>query len=193
MLTKWGTLRIGCLGWGSLIWDPRDLPIQRQWFQDGPFAPIEFRRKSRDGRITLVLDPDATPVRLLWAHLLLNDLTAARKALAEREGLTSPNWEKNIGSWQQGEPVPTAILNLSKWADARGLDGVIWTALGPKFDALGLASAGQIVDYLRSLRGGIRDKAEHYVRSAPRQIDTAFRRQIEAALGWSCRDASDHR
>jgi hypothetical protein len=74
-------MKIACLGWGSLIWDPRSLPIQREWFKDGSFAPVEFTRQSTDGRMTLVIDPTASPVRLLWAHMLTTDLQPAREAL----------------------------------------------------------------------------------------------------------------
>ncbi len=180
-------MKIACLGWGSLIWDTRELPIQGQWFQDGPLAPVEFRRKSGDGRITLVLDPEAAPVRLLWAHMQSTDLKGAKRALANREGLTAKDWEKHIGAWHAGEPTPSTILDLSDWAKARGLEAVIWTALEPKLDNVSSPSVEQIINYLRSLTGPKRDLAESYIRCTPRQIDTAYRHQIEAALGWSYR------
>ena len=92
------TLRIACLGWGSLIWDPRGLPIRREWFKDGPFAPVEFTRQSSDGRMTLVIDPRATPTRLLWAHMLPAEPSVAREALRDRESIPRADWLSRIGS-----------------------------------------------------------------------------------------------
>jgi hypothetical protein len=179
-------MRIACLGWGSLIWNTGILPIQREWFKDGPFAPIEFTRQSSDGRMTLVIDPTASPVRLLWAHMLSLDLASAREALRDREGITAKEWQSKIGAWQHGEPAPAIIPDLDRWADAHGLDAAIWTALGPKFDNREASpSADQVVQYLRRLTGTVRDNARRYIERAPRQIDTEYRRRIEAALGWS--------
>src|SRR6266849_7923688 len=80
-------MRIACLGWGSLIWDPQALPIQRCWFNDGPLLPIEFARHSSGDYITLVIVPEARCVRSLWALMSVPDLATARVKLAEREGI----------------------------------------------------------------------------------------------------------
>jgi len=182
-------MKIACLGWGSLIWDPRELPIQRRWFEDGPFVPVEFTRQSSDGRITLVIEPCAAPVRVLWAVMLSPDLPSAREALRNREGITGNNWTSRIGSWQRGQGAPQPIPELAEWAQAHGVDAAVWTALGPRFNGQETApSADQVIAYLRGLTGPKRENAERYVRCAPRQIDTEYRRRIEAELGWSYRD-----
>lgn len=121
------------LAWGSLVWDPRNLPIQRRWFDDGPFAPVEFTRQSNDGRITLVLDDEAEPVRLLWARSTLSDIGEAMKALSEREGITGSARGSPIGRWSTGEDAPRNISSLPMWAQAHGIDAAVWTALGPQY------------------------------------------------------------
>jgi hypothetical protein len=67
------------------------------------------------------------------------------------------------------------------------LDAAVWTNLRSKFDGKDGAPSdiGIILNYLRRLEGRARDNAERYVRLAPRQIDTAYRRRIEAELGWT--------
>lgn len=177
--------RIACLGWGSLIWDPRTLAIQRQWFEDGPFICVEFLRKSSDGRITLVLDKSAPPVRSLWALMDATEIESAAEALREREGVPKNNKSKDIGRWITEKKSPANIIGLPEWAEAHGIEGVVWTALGRKFhDNDGPATAEEITAYLRGLTGRAREDAERYVRNAPPQIDTPYRRIIEAALGW---------
>ena len=177
---------IACLGWGSLIWDPRTLPIQRYWFQDGPFIPVEFARQSSDGRLTLVIEPNAKLVRTLWAVMDDMDLDIAIEALRSREGI--PKSAKNkIGHWSIGEEPPSDIPDLTEWVRSRGIESVIWTALGPKFNNNNdeVLSVVQAVQYLRNLSGLARDEAEKYVRHAPPpQIDTDYRRRFEAELGW---------
>lgn len=178
---------IACLGWGSLVWDPRELPIRRKWFVDGPFIKAEFLRESSDGRITLVLDSSAELVRSLWAVMDSADIDIAREALRKREG--DKVHLKDIGVWSsQGKPelAPPLIQNLPQWAQSHGIQSVIWTALPPKFKGKSyIATCEEIIEYLSGLTGATCDNAERYIRLTPRQVDTRYRRQIEATLHWT--------
>jgi hypothetical protein len=179
-------LLIACLGWGSLVWDPRNLPIRRKWFDDGPFAPVEFARQSRDGRITLVIDSDAAPVRLLWAQMIPTNVEEAREALMKRENTDA------IEQWEPGDGVPENIPSLPVWMEAHGIEAAIWTALKPRYKEAGnndytwrRPTPEWVLDYLQKLTGSDRDRAEQYFRCAPPQIDTEYRRRVEATLGWT--------
>lgn len=176
---------IACLGWGSLVWNPNGLPIERGWFRDGPLVFAEFLRQSADGRITLVLHDTAKPVRALWAVMHCANKEEAREALRNREHIPSKN-RGHISAWSKGDRDPEGINGLANWAGSVGVSSVVWTTLPPKFNGQDRVPKEQeVVDYLRGLRGRVRDLAEEYVRRTPRQIDTIFRRRIEAELLWT--------
>jgi hypothetical protein len=179
-------VQIACLGWGSLVWNPRQLPIQHGWFNDGPLVPVEFTRLSDDGRITLVIEPRAAAMTVLWARMVPIDAALAVRALCKREGIADEKCSSWIGSWECGQPAPRNLANLPHWAEAHGIDAVVWTALGPRFDGKARSpSADEVIHYLRGLRESLRARAREYIEQAPRQIDTDYRRRIMAALGWS--------
>jgi hypothetical protein len=175
--------QIACLGWGSLVWDPRELPVHRKWFSDGPFVKVELLRQSSDGRMTFVLSPNVQAVRSCWAVMDAENLESGVQALQKREGNIR---SEHVGSWVEEAHEPSEVLALEKWAKSRGLNGVVWTALPCKFAGQEgrSPSVEEVVRYLSELTGATRDIAERYVRLAPRQIDTRYRRRIEASLGW---------
>jgi len=186
---------IACLGWGSLVWDPRALPIQRQWFTDGPFAQVEFLRQSADQRITLVLDSSASRVRSLWAVMDAMTVDEAKEALRSREGIPNSNAGADIGAWSVGDAAPLLIVDLPQWAASRGVDSVVWTALPCKFNGENgrRPTVEEVLAHLSGLTGRPRDEAERYIRFAPKQIDTPYRRRMEAVLHWTVSplDAND--
>jgi hypothetical protein len=111
-------------------------------------------------------------------------VSEAREALRKREGVPASEVGM-IGRWMVGEPAPQSLLALAEWALCRGVQGVVWTALPPKWnDKEDMPSSAQVIEYLRSLRGDPREAAEEYVKRAPRQIDTDYRRDIEQNLAW---------
>ncbi|MFP0196782.1 hypothetical protein ACKJSM_16630 [Pseudomonas sp. PHC1] len=158
---------------------------------DGPLIPVEFARQSKDGRITLVLTESAQPVSSLWALVESSDLSSAVGALAFREGIRGEkNVEKHVCSWSAGQPSPRLIPSLAEWAGAHDVHQVIWTGLPPKFDDEEITpTALQVVEYLEKLTGERREAAEQYVRLAPKQIDTQYRRCIESSLHWHAKSS----
>ncbi len=169
-----------------MIWDSRTLPIQRSWFHDGPLIPVEFARQSADGRLTLVIEPNAKSVRTLWAKMDDMELESAIEALRSREGIPKSAIEK-IGNWSIDDEPPNHIPELPEWAKSVGVDAVVWTALGPKFNKKDgeVPSVEQAIQYLKNLSGSYLDEAKKYICHAPVQIDTEYRRRFEAELGWN--------
>ena len=94
-------------------------------------AVLRSVRQSEGKRLTLVLYGGAEPIRSLWACMTVDSLKDSVKRLAEREGI-----KRNIESWssRDGDKDPPNINGLGSWASQRGIDHVIWTVLGPKFN-----------------------------------------------------------
>jgi hypothetical protein len=182
-------MNIACLGWGSLIWKPDSLLINRYWFDDGPFLPVDFLRQSNDGRLTLVVDQaHGTICRTLWALMSTQDLNVAKESLRIREGISTENSGTFISSVLVDENVNDPIkLTIKEWAHSLKLNAVIWTNLPSKFNNRNNTAPDeqQAVDYLRALDINKRQTAEEYVRRTPQQIDTKYRRRFEAEFGWN--------
>ena len=143
---------------------------------------VEFARQSKDGRLTLVIVDDAEPVQTLWVLMDVDRLEVAREKLREREDTVA----RRIASWSRGEESPPQVSGLATWAQAKNLDAVVWTALGPKFFETDgtIPTKEEAVTYLQGLSEPKRAKAEEYIRRTPRQVKTVYRRHIEEELEW---------
>lgn len=185
-------MKITCLGWGSLIWDPRNLLIKGEWLDDGPLLPVEFLRKSSNGRITLVLDASAKLVQSLWCMMDTEDLEVAKWSLGKRENEdATQSWiDRRIGVWITGNDSPSLIPTLAEWAKLKDIDAIIWTDLRCKHpldeNEKVPASVTEVVAYLKSLNEHAKnyEDAKEYVLKAPIQIETNYRQTIVNELGW---------
>jgi len=181
-------MEIACLGWGSLVWDPRSIPIRGKWFDDGPLLPIEFARESNDGRITLVISNTDHQVRTLWSLMSLTNLEAAKKALAIREGISESNIKNCIGFWVRNTSTINYLCGkeIGIWGEQLNLDAVLWTNLkyGFKNSRDKMPSCSEIIKHLNKLPYEIKKVAKEYIQKAPIQIDTEYRRQIQEELSW---------
>ena len=111
-------------------------------------------------------------------------LDSAVAVLAKREGAKP----KHIGCWpgSSGIVATGEAAAVADWAVGKGLDGVVWTALPPKWNGeTGCAPTTQEALAFLKAQGGDSAAAE-YVRRAPKQIRTPLRLIIEKELGWTC-------
>jgi hypothetical protein len=182
---------IACIGWGSLIWDRRNLDVDGEWRANGPMLPVEFARQSDNGLITLIVLHGVVPVPTLWSVFNTRDLPKARESLRQRERIPRTRAGDLIAHWRRGEnPIAEPAATISAWAAGKNLEAAVWTNLPPKFDGIDgrVPTEHEIVAYLQALEGNTWAAAEEYVRRAPRQIATVYRRAIERVLGWTPTD-----
>lgn len=177
---------IVCIGWGSLLWNPGDLPLAGLWHPDGPEVPVEFARQAKDNRITLAIAEGCAPVRTYWVPLEVSSAAVARAVLATREGCP----ERWIGVWpgDDGDRV-VGYEAVSAWALQRPIECAVWTGLPVGFrGSRGMVPpADEVIGFLRRLSGEELRRAEEYVRKAPQQTRTRYRERIERQLGWLAR------
>jgi hypothetical protein len=179
-------MRIAIIGWGSLIWDARGLPIEKNWRKGGPRLPLEFSRVSRDGRLTLVVDyKNGAVVETYYALSARADLDHAVGDLAEREGTTT----KHIGLVDlsgREDPVNGRLeqamtrAQILSWLATTEFDAAVWTALESNFESkTGRAfSVKNAIEYVEALAGFARERALDYFKNAPPEIDTPLRRKL---------------
>lgn len=186
-------MKIAILGWGSLIWNPGNLEIEKAqeqngWFDDGPMLPIEFARISQDGRLTLVIAPGSEEVRTLYAISKFEDLDEAILDLAVREGCG----KNRVGFFLKTDRVFHSKefepkQNIESWINTdEEISAVIWTDLHKNFkDKIGLELTEEnAINYLRSLPLEIKAKAEQYIRRTPAIVNTKIRRAVVQVLCW---------
>ena len=187
-------MKIAILGWGSLLWQPKDLHFNEEigWSENGPFLPIEFARISKDGRLTLVITQNGTVVKTYFAFSNYDNLEEAVLNLAVREG----SGRGQIGSYDKSDNTFSKEVffknNILEWINYTDIDAVIWTNLGENWEikndnkeVIEEIVPDLRIDYIKNLKGNKSALAEEYIRRTPVQIQTHYRKLIEKELGWT--------
>ena len=174
-------MQIAVLGWGSLVWDKRDLSIRGKFKTGGPRLPLEFSRKSSDGRLTLIIDQDhgMPPVPTRYAICKFQNLDDAICDLQHREGTRSENIGfKSIGAGGRPPRSKVADEAIADWLKKKQktIDAVIWTNLGLNENFAFSNKAAE--QYLKSLKGVCRVKAREYLVRATKEAKTPLRSQM---------------
>lgn len=176
-------MKIACIGWGSLIWNPENLKIKGEWQNDGPYLPVEFARQSQNGRITLVIDEKFEPQKTFWILMTQNSISDACSSLREREG-TVDRHIHHVTS--DAEPKNSIQEEIIKWLTEKELGCAIWTGLPPKFKGVDhkFPTLTDLFEYFDNLPNDKLELAKEYITKTPKQIDTKYRREIEAKYNW---------
>lgn len=180
-------MKIAILGWGSLVWDQRELPTKGDWKDGGPSLPIEFSRVSKDGRLTLVIDQEnGMPTETCFVLSARLDLMDTVADLRDREGtvskrigfLNTRDGTKSIDKYADQEDV---FQIIQSWAEKKNIDAVVWTALLSQFkEQTGNEfSVEHAICHVKSLPKSARKIAIEYIVNAPSCIKTPFRDRSE--------------
>jgi len=191
-------MRIAILGWGSLIWDKRNLKIDKivgdsqyqGWYNTGPSLPIEFARISDDGRLTLVIKEGVQSVTTLYSISMCKDLDIAILNLATREGSCTNKIGYYLKQGNKVYPEDFPYKNILQiWIEqCNNIDAIVWTNLSIRFHDKTHQefNDNNVIAYLSGLPIEKRGKAEEYIRKTPVQIQTPIRTAIERSeLRWT--------
>jgi hypothetical protein len=185
-------VKCAVLGWGSLIWSPGELKIAAPFAPNGPLAPIEFCRVSKDGRLTLAIDETFGALcKTYSAPSALETLDAAMDDLCAREGMADARAVGFVepASGRQSDAAvqshPEVVATIGAWAESLGYDAAIWTALASNFDDWGKGgepfSVSAAMQYLEALEGedpARFARALEYIRKAPGEVETPVRDEV---------------
>jgi hypothetical protein len=179
-------MKIVILGWGSLVWDPRQLPIKNKWHLNGPKLPIEFSRISTDARLTLVIDEkNGVNVPTRFAESKRSVLADAAEDLKKREGTKICNIgftdrDECSASFLKNNSHRIAQIRIIPWLSLSNFDAVVWTHLTSNYE-LKTKRKFTIVDaanYLISIPSNCRKKALEYIEKAPSEVETPLRKYL---------------
>jgi hypothetical protein len=173
---------IAILGWGSLIWEPKELEFDRTigWLENGPILPIEFARISNNKRLTLVITHEGTPVKTMYSISTNNRLDLAVTNLIKREGTI----KRHIHSYCKINGFSDSNFlykdNIIDWINTTDYDCVIWTNLPENWKE----KTNDRIEYLKTLSLDESLLAKEYICNTPSQTQTKYRTLIEEKLNW---------
>jgi hypothetical protein len=175
---------IAILGWGSLIWDPADEfdAQHHRWLRGGPVIKVEFSRVSatRNGALTLVIDTTGADTEVSYC---LSKRARLRDAITSREGTTDENIGfHSLGDGKHNKKDAISYAAIKNWAETKGLDAVIWTALQSNFESVcgRPFSRDAAIAHVQSLEPRGKAAAGEYVWRAPDFVRTPVRTALEA-------------
>jgi hypothetical protein len=193
-------MKIGILGWGSLLWDKRDDfdGHHGAWRQGGPKLTLEFSRvsrKTRRGALTLVIDPTFGSISAVaFTASKRTVLSEAIRDLKERERTI----EANIGYWRAdtGESRcrdDETLQTIRSWAKAKKLSAVVWTDLRSNFEEEtgGAFSIQAALAHFKGLPAEGRSMMAEYVLRAPQFVETPLRAALRAEPAFAAQLAGD--
>ncbi|MCK4646975.1 MAG: hypothetical protein KAU46_12045 [Candidatus Aminicenantes bacterium] len=181
-------MKIAIIGWGSLIWDPRELPREGVWQEDGPIIKIEFSRVSRDCRLTLVVDENnGLKTKTRFAFSPRSDIEDAINDLKIREG-TVKKWIGYVDIKHDQNSLnyhPNQVNiheDLKNWCRDKSIDAAVWTALLSNFfeETKLKFSVHNALKYIESLSKSANKNALKYIQNASSDILTPLRSKLIA-------------